>query len=67
MLIPAYCGWFWVVPNFTKNLRTLKARQKMETLKKVMTCKVLKEMKARKAEGGLVKCKGAKARMHVNM
>ena len=38
----------------------------METLKKVMTCKVLKEMKARKAEG-LVKCKGAKARMHVNM
>ena len=70
MLIPAYCGWFWVVPNFTKILRTLKARQKLETLKKVMACKVLKEMKARKASKKrrsrqMQRCEGTHARKHV--
>ena len=61
MLIPAYCGWFWVVPNFTKILRTLKARQKLETLKEMKARKASKKRRSRQMQ----RREGTHARKHV--
>ena len=41
----SFCGWL-VVPHFIKKMMAPKARQKLQTLKKVKT---LKEMKACRA------------------
>ena len=42
LLIPTYCGWLWVIPYFIKKAKVHKARQNVETLKKVNARKARK-------------------------